>query len=87
MTGLESRCPICGAKDRRSEGPDFARHCCAPFEMLPVITVTIRKRDGEYRVPGPAHTEAQAYYTDDKADAIATACSMHGCTIDRVRVR
>jgi len=28
---------------------------------------------GEYRVPGPQGTEAQAYYTDDKQDAIGTA--------------
>lgn len=32
----------------------------------------------EYRVPGPKGTEAQAYYTDDKDDAIGTAKDMYG---------
>ena len=38
------------------------------------FTVVITKdQDGEYRVPGPDATEMQAYYTDDKEDAIGTA--------------
>lgn len=42
--------------------------------------VTILKNTStcEYRVPGPAGTEAQAYYTDDKRDAIGTAQHMYG---------
>lgn len=40
--------------------------------LFPTI-INIRSQDGEYRVPGPARTEAQAYYTDDRNDAIGTA--------------
>lgn len=43
-------------------------------EVMEEKTVTILKDDnGEYRVPGPDGTEAQAYYTDDKQDAEGTA--------------
>ena len=38
-----------------------------------VVTILKNSSTGEYRVPGPAGTEAQAYYTDDKQDAIGTA--------------
>jgi len=41
-------------------------------------TITIHKRDGEYRVPGKKGTEASSYYTDDKEDAIRTAKAEHG---------
>jgi hypothetical protein len=43
-------------------------------------TITIRKNVmyGEYRVPGKKGTEASAYYTDDKEDAVATAKAEHG---------
>jgi len=34
---------------------------------------TYRKVDGEYRVCLKGATEAQAYYTDDRADAVHTA--------------
>jgi len=44
-------------------------------------TITIRKRDGEYRVPGKKGTEASSYYTDDKEDAILTAQAEHGKNI------
>jgi hypothetical protein len=47
-------------------------------------TVRITKKDGEYRVPGPARTEAQAYYTTDRDDAMDTALDMwkgHDITI------
>ena len=43
--------------------------------------VTIKKLadwGDEYRVPSPDGTEAGAYYTDDKEDAINTARVMHG---------
>ena len=40
--------------------------------------VVITCEDGEYRVPGPDGTEAQAYYTDDRDDAVGTAKAMHG---------
>jgi hypothetical protein len=43
-----------------------------------VRLVIITKKNGEYRVPGPAKTEAQAYYTDDLDDALATAKLMYG---------
>jgi hypothetical protein len=33
---------------------------------------------GEYRVPGPNNTEEQAYYTDDKQDAVDTAKVIYG---------
>jgi len=43
-------------------------------------TITICKNVtyGEYRVPGRKGTEASAYYTDDKEDAVATAKAEHG---------
>ena len=41
-------------------------------------TVIVTVEDGEYRVPGPQQTEAQAYYTDDKQDAIGTAKAIYG---------
>ncbi len=44
-------------------------------------TVTIRLKDGEYRVTGPDGTEAQAYYTDDREDAIGTAKAVFGTSI------
>ncbi len=46
-------------------------------------TVWITKHVGynEYRVPGKKGTEASAYYTDDKEDAIATAKAEHGKNI------
>lgn len=34
---------------------------------------TVRYRDGEYRVNQKSGTEATAYYTDDREDALATA--------------
>jgi hypothetical protein len=40
-------------------------------------TVTIRFDGEEYRVPGPDGTEAQAYYTDDRTDAMETAALEH----------
>lgn len=45
--------------------------------------VTIIKDPGynEYRVPGKKGTEASAYYTDDKEDAILTAQAEHGKNI------
>lgn len=44
-----------------------------------MTTVVIqRDADLEYRVPGTDGREASAYYTDDKADAIATAFAIHG---------
>ena len=46
--------------------------------MANMKKVTILKNisTGEYRVPGPAGTEAQAYYTDDRQDAVGTAKHM-----------
>ena len=41
-------------------------------------TITITKNYNEYRVPGKKGTEASAYYTDDKEDAIETAKAEHG---------
>ena len=44
-----------------------------------MTTITIRFDDtGEHRVPGPAKTEAQAYYTDDREDAVGTARHVFG---------
>ena len=40
------------------------------------LGLTCRYRDGEYRVNLPKGTEATAYYTNDAADAIATAKRM-----------
>ncbi len=46
-------------------------------------TVVIKKSTvyNEYRVPGKKDTEASAYYTDDKDDAITTAKAEHGDNI------
>ena len=41
---------------------------------------------GEYRVPGPKGTEAQAYYTDDREDALSTAQAIFGQGV-RVKVK
>jgi hypothetical protein len=45
--------------------------------------ITIKKHSGygEYRVPGKKGTEASAYYTDTKEDAILTAQAEHGKNI------
>lgn len=40
--------------------------------------INIRFDGDEYRVPGPDRTEAQAYYTDDREDAIDTCKAIHG---------
>ena len=40
------------------------------------VTILKNTSTGEYRVPGPAGTEAQAYYTDDRQDAVGTAKHM-----------
>jgi hypothetical protein len=42
------------------------------------VTITFSTDWGEYRVPGPAGTEAQAYYTDDRDDAEDTARAVYG---------
>jgi len=42
------------------------------------ITITYSLDWAEYRVPGPAGTEAQAYYTDDREDAEDTAKAVYG---------
>ena len=45
--------------------------------------ITVRFDDsGEHRVPGPEKTEAQAYYTDDRDDAIWTARSIFGRDVE-----
>ena len=46
------------------------------------LVVVIKICEGEYRVPGPEHTEAQAYYTDDREDAVGTAKQVHGKDIE-----
>jgi hypothetical protein len=45
------------------------------------ITITKNVNYNEYRVPGKKGTEASAYYTDDKEDAINTAKAEHGKNI------
>lgn len=42
------------------------------------ITIRFNRDYNEYRVPGKVNNEAQAYYTDDKEDAIDTAKLIHG---------
>ena len=42
------------------------------------VTIIFDPDWNEYRVPGPAGTEAQAYYTDDRDDAIDTALVIWG---------
>ncbi len=45
------------------------------------ITITYSPEYYEFRVPGPAGTEAQAYYTDDKEDAEDTAKAVFGSDV------
>ncbi len=45
------------------------------------IVVTYCLEYAEYRVPGPDATEAQAYYTQDKDDAIDTAKAIFGANV------
>ncbi len=53
-----------------------------PKEKAPkVITIKKSSTYNEYRVPGKKGTEASAYYTDDKQDAIDTAIAEHGKNI------
>ena len=52
--------------------------------ILAKLTIT-KDANGEYRVPGPNGTEAQAYYTDDKADALDTARLEHPLTVFKFR--
>lgn len=51
------------------------------FDASATRNVVIKHYDGEYRVPGPDGTEAQAYYTNDKDDATATARAMYSTPI------
>lgn len=44
----------------------------------PISITIIKNEDDEYRVPGLDRTEAQAYYTDDKDDAIKTTRAIYG---------
>lgn len=44
----------------------------------PKKPVTIRRKNGEWRVPSPDGKEEGAYYTDNKLDAYNTALSMYG---------
>ena len=46
--------------------------------MAASITITYSLAWAEYRVPGPAGTEAQACYTDDREDAVDTAKAIYG---------
>jgi hypothetical protein len=51
--------------------------------MVGKKTIWIQKNTAynEFRVPGKKGTEASAYYTDDKDDAIQTAIAEHGKNI------
>ena len=50
--------------------------------------VIIRFDDtGEHRVPGPSGTEAEAYYTDDRQDAIDTAREALGVAVEDIRFK
>lgn len=44
-------------------------------KCIPQVVIVYTPVYDEYRVPGPNGTEAQAYYTNDKDDAEATARS------------
>ena len=46
--------------------------------ILTTKPVVITLYEGEYRVPGPDGTEAQAYYASDEEDAINTFRAIHG---------
>ena len=45
-------------------------------EELKALDMTLRKRDGEYRVNFREGNEDSSYYTDDINDAVATAKHM-----------
>lgn len=46
------------------------------------MSVIIQKDiNGEYRVPSLERTEAGAYYTDDRQDALETAKKIHGADV------
>lgn len=44
----------------------------------PMKTVTIKILDGEYQVPGRTARLEEVYFTNDRADAMATALLIHG---------
>jgi hypothetical protein len=48
--------------------------------------IDIRFDGKEYRVTGPNGTEAQAYYTDDRNDALDTCRHIFGTSV-KTRVR
>jgi hypothetical protein len=52
---------------------------------MPTIKIrreTLGFKSYEYKVPGVNQTEASAYYTNDKQDAVDTAIAIHGKGID-----
>lgn len=46
-------------------------------EKLAAFGMSLRHRDGEYRVNFRNGSEATAYYTDDREDAVDTAMHMY----------
>lgn len=46
------------------------------LHLIRSLGLSVRHRDGEYRVNFPHGTEATAYYTPDPADALDTANAM-----------
>lgn len=47
-------------------------------EILKPLDITLRKRDGEFRVNFKDGSEGPAYYTDDLSDALHTGVTMRG---------
>lgn len=49
------------------------------FAAIRKLGLTVSRTDGEWRINFPKHGEDAAYYTDDNADALATAETMAAC--------
>lgn len=58
---------------------------------MSVITIKYSRSLKEYRVPGFSKNrnkeEAEAYYTDDKDDALGTCQLMHGVKPELIKIR
>jgi hypothetical protein len=46
-----------------------------------IVTIRYNRNLNEYKVPGIPNNEANAYYTDDRKDAIDTAKSIYGTDV------
>lgn len=54
--------------------------------MTRTVVILLDRWNEEYRVPGPSGSEAQAYYTNDREDALGTARVVWGSTVS-IRIK